>query len=274
MISGQDVSPATIEVMKKPKVLIGILVLIIAIGGVGYYIWDSRQQTAESAVTQTPVSQSDVASELPAQAATEFDKSQYSLTDPASIWVIVNKQNDIPISYTPDLTVPDVRLRLASSEQQMQIRPDVAQAVQRMFAAAKKDEVTLVFGSGYRSGALQQQFYSSYKAKDGQAAADRYSARPGHSEHQTGLAFDLTSPSVTCHLEICWEDTSEGKWVAKNAYQYGFVLRYQDGKEAITGYQYEPWHFRYVGIELASQINDSGQTLEEFFGLPAAPNYD
>jgi D-alanyl-D-alanine carboxypeptidase len=170
--------------------------------------------------------------------------------------------------------VPDVTLRLGSSEKQMQISSTVQPAVKEMFAAAKNEGVTLVFGSGYRSAALQRQFYDSYKAKDGQQAADTYSARPGHSEHQSGLAFDLTSKSGTCHLQICWEDTPEGKWVAANAYKHGFTLRYQKGKENITGYQYEPWHFRYVGKELATELYNSSQTLEEFFGYPPAPNYD
>jgi D-alanyl-D-alanine carboxypeptidase len=156
----------------------------------------------------------------------------------------------------------------------MQIRPDVAKAIETMFTAAKKDSITLVFGSGYRSGSLQQQFYNSYVARDGKAAADRYSARPGHSEHQTGLSFDLTSLNGKCHLEICWQDTPEGKWVAKHAHTYGFTLRYINGKESITGYQYEPWHFRYVGTELATKLYESNQTLEEYFKLPAAPNYD
>ena len=275
--------PVTIGFVKhRKKIMTGAIVTIVFISVVvALYILRTKAESpgyspAESTQVDVPQSanpQLDSPSNNPKPKLAN-SAPEYSLTDPESIWVVVNKQNGIPISYKPDLIVPNVRLRLAGTEQQMQIRPDVAKAIEAMFTAAKKDGINLVFGSGYRSGALQQQFYNSYVARDGKAAADRYSARPGHSEHQTGLAFDLTSPNGKCHLEICWQDTPEGKWTAQNAHTYGFVLRYQDGKEAITGYQYEPWHFRYVGRELSAQINQSGQTLEEHFKLPAAANYD
>ncbi len=203
----------------------------------------------------------------------DFDKTMYSISEPSSLWVVVNKQNGIPLSYVPsDLIVPDVRLRLSSGSEQMKFSKAAEQDLMAMFMAASKDGALLVFGSGYRSATLQKQFYNSYVARDGQKAADTYSARPGHSEHQTGLAVDITSPSGTCHLEICWEDTVEGKWVAKNSYKYGFTIRYQEDKDKITGYQYEPWHLRYVGADLASQVKNS-TTLEEFFNMPPAPNY-
>lgn len=226
-------------------------------------------QKALSPSLETPLS-SDVGETKP---ASEFDKGKYSLTDPSSLWVIVNKQNSIPTSYVPsDLIVPNVRLRLGSSNEQMKFSKQAEADLKAMFAAAKSDGVNLVFGSGYRSATLQSQFYNSYVAQDGRVAADTYSARPGHSEHQTGLGVDITSPNGNCHLEICWEDTPEGKWVAKNSYKYGFTIRYQKGKEPTTGYQYEPWHLRYVGKSLSLEVKNN-QTLEEFFGLPAAPNY-
>jgi D-alanyl-D-alanine carboxypeptidase len=114
---------------------------------------------------------------------------------------------------------------------------------------------------------LQKQFYDSYVGQDGQEAADRYSARPGTSEHQTGISFDATSLSETCHLEICFETTPEGKWIAEHAHEYGFIIRYLKDKESVTGYQYEPWHLRYVGKELAAELKRTGLTMEEFFGL-------
>lgn len=197
-----------------------------------------------------------------------FDKNKYSTDEPGSIWQIVNKKRALPANYVPeDLMAPDVRLRLAASEQQMKFRKVTQADLIAMFNAAKADDVTLVFGSGYRSYALQKQFYDSYVARDGQAAADRYSARPGTSEHQTGLSFDVTSNTGQCHLEICFEDMEEGQWVKTNAHKYGFIIRYPDGKEEVTGYQYEPWHLRYVGRELATEINHKNQTLEEFFSL-------
>lgn len=275
--------PVTIRFVKHRKKIIVATVISILILSVMAVLYAIRQkaespgnnlnESTQVDPQQTENPQLDSSSNNPRPKPAD-STPEYSLTDPESIWVVVNKQNSIPITYKPDLIVPNVRLRLASTEQQMQIRPDVAKAIETMFAAAKKDGINLVFGSGYRSGALQKQFYSSYVARDGKEGADRYSARPGHSEHQTGLAFDLTSANGKCHLEICWQDTPEGKWAAKNAYRYGFTLRYINGKEAITGYQYEPWHFRYVGTDLAGKLQTSGQTLEEYFDLPEAPNYD
>ncbi len=98
---------------------------------------------------------------------------------------------------------------------------------------------------------------------------------PGYSEHQTGLAVDLAPvPAQGCNLEICFGSMPQGKWLAANCWQYGFLLRYPADKVAVTGYQYEPWHFRYIGIPLATEMHNEGvETMEEFFGLPAAPNY-
>ncbi len=119
--------------------------------------------------------------------------------------------------------------------------------------------------SGYRSYNFQNGLYNNYVARDGKDAADTYSARPGHSEHQTGLAFDLNT------ITSDFADTPEGKWIHNNAYLYGFILRYPEGKENITGYMYEPWHLRYVGKELAAKLYNNGDwiTLEEYFNLPS-----
>lgn len=250
--------------MKRKLLVFGLVILL---AGGGFLFWRSRenQQTndAEQANNQSTDSDTQTQSNAPG-----FDKNKYSTSEPNSLWTIVNKSRPLPSGYIPsDLIVPSVRLRLSSAEQQMKIRAVVKSDLEAMFAAASKDGVTLVFGSGYRSYALQKQFYDSYVARDGQAAADRYSARPGTSEHQTGLSFDATSLSQKCHLEICFEDTPEGKWLAANAHLYGFTLRYKQDKENVTGYQYEPWHFRYVGRELATELQKTNQTLEELFEL-------
>ena len=107
------------------------------------------------------------------------------------------------------------------------------------------------------------QFYNRYVAQVGETQARTFSAPPGHSEHQSGLAVDLSSADQTCWLEICFRDTPAGQWLAENFYHYGFVLRYPEGKEAITGFQFEPWHFRYVDKDLATALYQSGLTLEE-----------
>jgi LAS superfamily LD-carboxypeptidase LdcB len=149
----------------------------------------------------------------------------------------------------------------------MHVSSTVAPSIQKLFAAAQAAGYPLVFASGYRSEAYQQQLYQSYVQRDGQAAADRYSARPGTSEHQTGLAFDVCAAGTSCDLEQSFGNTAAGKWIANNAHTYGFILHYLQGKEALTGYQYEPWHLRYVGPELATELHRQGLTPEEFFGL-------
>ena len=112
----------------------------------------------------------------------------------------------------------------------------------------------------------QDSVYKKEVATYGQAKADTQSAKPGYSEHQTGLAIDVGGGG--CGIEDCFGETAEGKWLASNAYSYGFIIRYQAGKESITGYRAEPWHIRYVGTELSVEMNNTGiQTLEEFFNI-------
>ena len=142
-----------------------------------------------------------------------------------------------------------------------------------MFAAAAKEGIFLRLSSGFRYYGSQSAIYAREVKTYGQVQADRQSARPGHSEHQTGLAADLAPSDGRCEIADCFADTDEAKWLAKNAHKYGFILRYPKDKENSTGYRYEPWHFRFVGKELAAQINQSGQTLEQFFDLPAYTTY-
>lgn len=254
---------------KTARILFIVGFIIIAIGVVVFF---SRDRTSvplspnpQPGQEENSVLETDTLSPAEDEG---FDLSKHSIDDPSSIWIIANKQRPLPNDYVPgDLVVPDVRLRLSPAEEQMQFRKVGESQLKAMFDAAADDGITLVFGSGYRSYSLQKQFYDSYVARDGQAAADRYSARPGTSEHQTGLSFDATSPSGACHLEICFKDTPQGSWLANNAHTYGFIVRYLDGKESITGYQYEPWHMRFVGKELAEELYSKNQTMEEFFGL-------
>ena len=128
---------------------------------------------------------------------------------------------------------------------------------------AKNQGINLRIISGFRSYDKQKTLYNNYVARDGKIAADRYSARAGHSEHQTGLAADINS------LEQSWENTKEGKWLNDNCYKYGFIIRYPKGKESITGYMFEPWHIRYVGVEVATTLYNNGNwlTLEEYLGI-------
>jgi D-alanyl-D-alanine carboxypeptidase len=155
------------------------------------------------------------------------------------------------------------------------LRTEPAKALETMIQAATDAGVHLNLQSGYRSYNLQVGLYNSYVKQQGRAAADRSSARPGYSEHQTGLAADLggtTQP--VCNVADCYADTIEGKWLAANAYRYGFIVRYTSIKESITGYEYEPWHVRYIGASLAAQMRTTGiETLEEFFSVTGGTAY-
>lgn len=187
------------------------------------------------------------------------------VTNYDAIDVVVNKKRNLPSDYAPkDLVkLTDVPTCLQNPEVN-QLRKEAAQALTEMFDEAKKDNVILVARSGYRSYNTQVSLYDSYVRNHGEQEADKFSAKPGQSEHQTGLAIDVTADSVNLKLTESFADTTEGKWVAENAHKYGFILRYKKGSEDITGYMFEPWHIRYVGKDLASKVYESGQTLEEY----------
>lgn len=196
-----------------------------------------------------------------------FDKTKYSVTDPSSIWVVVNKQHQLsPAQFSPsDLTT------YGSAT----VSSKAANDLSAMIESASSASVTLTAVSSYRSYSTQNTLYNNYVASNGQTAADTFSARPGYSEHQTGLAIDFGSiNNPSCNFDDCYATTPEGTWLAAHAYEYGFLLRYTADKQSITGYKNEPWHFRYVGRELATEMKkQSITTLEEFFGVSGGTNY-
>jgi zinc D-Ala-D-Ala carboxypeptidase len=201
-----------------------------------------------------------------------FDKAARSIDDPSSIWVVANKSRALaPLGYAPpDLVFPDV---VNVNHQPM--RQEVATALTGMFAVGGQ-EAGLQFSvqSAYRSYETQVSVYDDDVAANGQAYADTDTARPGTSEHQTGLAVDISAVPASCSLDACFGTTPQGQWLAANAWRFGFLLRYPADKVAVTGYTYEPWHFRYIGVDLATQLHETGiTTLEEFFGVPGGTVY-
>ena len=201
-----------------------------------------------------------------------FDSSAQSIDDPNSTWVVVNKLRPLnPADYAPGDLV-DVPVPFANPPQ---LRRETSDAVVAMFAAASAEAgLQMQSQSAYRSYPTQVTVYNRYVNERGQAGADLTSARPGHSEHQTGLSIDISSVPANCSLAACFGETPHGQWLAANAYRFGFILRYPADKTPVTGYEYEPWHFRYVGVPLATEMHTRGiTTLEEFFGLPPAPGY-
>ncbi|WP_242217914.1 D-alanyl-D-alanine carboxypeptidase family protein [Bacillus cereus group sp. BfR-BA-01380] len=185
--------------------------------------------------------------------------------DPNDIHIIVNKKSMLPDGYRPnDLVVPDVTFAFSGICEKSYMRKEAARALEKLFALAEKDGITLQAVSGFRSLEYQKSVYQNNVRKQGKEETDRVSARPGHSEHQTGLTMDVSASSVDNTLEQSFGTTKEGKWLAENAYRAGFIIRYLKGKENITGYSYEPWHIRYVG-DIAKEIYEKGITLEEYY---------
>lgn len=253
----------------KRHLLRKLLILVVLFVAVATLVWWRNDQNNKKSPSFAAAS----SSSAPAASAS-FDKNQYSINDPASLWAIVNKGRVLPSDYTPaNLVAPSVPLRLSAANSEMHLRQDAATAMVKLFTAAANDGLHLMLASGYRSYSEQISVYNAEVQSNGQAVADQESARPGHSEHQTGLAADLEPASRNCELSACFADTPEGKWLAANTYKYGFVIRYQKDKSSQTGYTYEPWHVRYVGLSLAEQISKTGQTLEQFFSLPNYVDY-
>ncbi len=157
--------------------------------------------------------------------------------------LIANKTYALPPDYAPG------------------VNAEAEEAFYEMQSAAAELGLNLYISSGYRSYDYQAGLYQRYVDRSGKAEADRYSARPGHSEHQTGLAFDLNTISDE------FKDTDEGKWIAEHCWEYGFIIRYPEDKESVTGYMYEPWHIRYLGRETAEAVYESGLCLEEYLGI-------
>lgn len=196
-----------------------------------------------------------------------------ALDDPARVWVVVNKARPLgPVDFAP---VSLEAIPLSMTTRSGQARADAAAAVGAMADAAAADGAGQIgANNGYRSYALQTTTYATHVRTQGQADADAASARPGYSEHQTGLAIDLVACDASCGAIDDFGGTPQGAWVAERAWEYGFVVRYEQGGSDVTGYMPEPWHLRYVGTALAAAYHEGGyRTLEEFFGLPAAPDY-
>jgi len=200
----------------------------------------------------------------------------HSTTEPDSIWVVVNKQLPLnPVKYVPsDLVAPQFG-SLNANPYGRKLRKEASKATYKLAMAMKAaDKGSLIIQSAYRSYQEQTTVHDRQVSKYGLKAGEALAARPGYSEHQTGWAMDVSARGQGCQIRVCFGQTAAGLWLAGNAYKYGFIIRYPDKATPVTGYQYEPWHLRYVGTGLALVMHDDGvHTLEKFFGLPAAPNY-
>ncbi|QCJ45312.1 D-alanyl-D-alanine carboxypeptidase family protein [Bacillus sp. S3] len=201
---------------------------------------------------------------------TQTDTGIQVVTNPDIIPVLVNKQNKLPDNYNPsDLVDPDIPFIFEKKLDKRKMRAKAGAAIEKLFARAKQDGVSLLGVSAFRSREEQASLFNHYVHTDGYEAAITYSAVPGTSEHETGLAIDVTGGNGECAAEDCFAGTPEADWLEDHAADYGFIIRYPKGKDTITGYQYEPWHLRYVGKAIAKEIMTRGITLEEY--LSTAP---
>ena len=186
-----------------------------------------------------------------------FYSAVSEIADPAGTAVLVNKHYALPAGYVPELEALGAGYGYGS------LRPEAAQAFRAMADAARAEGVSLRSVSAYRSYAGQKITYNNYLKKYRQSVVDNFSARPGHSEHQTGLALDINVASSRAHFE----NTKAFAWLKEHCAEYGFILRYDQGKEAVTGYRFEPWHYRYVGVDIAKACMEQGLCYEEYLAL-------
>lgn len=195
-------------------------------------------ETTPPEVTSPPVTTS-----TPPPSTTAESQEEEALPVMVQGVIVANKSYALPADYNPGV------------DKAAQTAFDVMQK------AAAKEGLNIYISSSFRSYEYQVKLYERYVKQHGKAAADTFSARPGHSEHQTGLTFDLNT------INDAFGDTAEAAWVAAHAHEYGFIVRYPEGKEDVTGYKYEPWHIRYLGVEIATSVYDSGLCLEEYLGI-------
>jgi len=201
--------------------------------------------------------------------ATEMD------LDPSSPTVYVNKEYCLPQDYVPDnLVTPKIYFDLPGNSERKLMREDAAKAIESLFNAALEDGHTLYGVSGYRSYKRQKEIFLNNIVNKGKIHTLSYSAAPGTSEHQTGLAMDVSVKSIRYRLITAFANCPEGKWLAENAHHYGFIIRYPKDKSHITGYAYEPWHIRYVGKDLATYLYNNGLTLDEYYNYVPSDDFN
>lgn len=187
----------------------------------------------------------------------DFYSAVSETDDPSGLAVLVNKHYALPAGYVPELEALGAGYGYGS------LRPEAAQAFRTMADAARAEDVSLHSVSAYRSYASQKVTYNNYLKRYKRSVVDTFSARPGHSEHQTGLALDINVASSKAHFE----NTRAFAWLKEHCAEYGFILRYDQGKEAVTGYRFEPWHYRYVGVDIAKTCMEQGLCYEEYLAL-------
>lgn len=260
------------DMKTRSSLTLAIIILTgLSVGIAGVYAYSRTANTptdepGQVAPTKKPAEQQKVFVKLPG--ADPVPAMTVDYFRPDSLWVVVNKNTPLrDLSYIPtDLQlISGAKTRSDKSEEERSLRSIAMNQTIKFLEAAKEAGHDLMIGSAFRSYELQNTYYTNYARTSGQVEADKFSAKPGYSEHQTGLVIDVAYANMQCYLEVCFGQTEAGKWLAEHATEHGFILRYPADKVDVTGYQYEPWHFRYVGAPLARALNDSGLTLDEAY---------
>lgn len=189
----------------------------------------------------------------------KFYKNIKLIKNPDNILTLVNKNNKLPTTYIPDDLVEIPNYMTFNDKK---VRSILLINFKKLYKDAKKEGYKIIIVSAFRDYDYQKKLFNEYVNNKGLEYALKCSAKPGHSEHQTGLAIDVMGSNNDYNL---FEESKEFEWMKNNAYKYGFILRYPKNKEKITGFKYEPWHYRYVGKEVAEFIYKNNITLEEYF---------
>jgi D-alanyl-D-alanine carboxypeptidase len=249
----------------RTRQLVAGIVAATVLAAVGMSLIDRGDPADERRAGLTEGAVSTTAASVPT--TTTAPSEPTVVTDPLALTVLVNKHWRLPPGWVPpDLAEPDVPFTFSGPDPKRLLRQPAAAALESLFEAAARAGTPLAAVSGYRSEQIQADLYELSVSEQGAAQADLHSARPGHSEHQTGLAMDVTSADGTCAVQDCFGTTAEARWLAAHAAEHGFVVRYPAGKDAVTGYAYEPWHLRFVGVDVATQLAERGLVLEELPG--------
>ncbi len=252
-----------------PPIVLGVIgsLLLIQSAFAGPRLDLVEQKNQTFAQAEAPTERASIASHA-------YPRQQ--LNNPASVFVIVNKHRPItPTNFVPEDLVEITSSKSLDNPRGHSLSLPAATALEQMAKEMQKQgQGQMTLNSGFRSFKTQQQLFESVVKSQGEAQALLKAAKPSFSEHQTGLAADVSFPAQGCAVMTCFGGTKAGKWLTDNSWKFGFIVRYQQGAEAITGYSYEPWHLRYVGLEVARLYSSSGmKTLEEFWGLSPAPDY-
>lgn len=253
--------------------LLGMLLMALITGLYGRYV----KHVNEPAPTPTPVATvAPTPTPTPTPEPTPEPEPTIDpavFTDTDSLLLVANKVHKLPEGYVPaDLVDAN---QYGANGRESYMRLEAAQALGEMTAAAANDGVYLSFSSAFRSAERQAELYNHYvSVNKSTEVADTISSRPGYSDHQTGLALDFIE-GTDADFNPWFEDTASGNWLREHAHEYGFIMRYPKGKEEITGYAYEPWHFRYIGVDYATAIWEVDQfySFEEYFGVEGGTTY-